>query len=123
MEESSENDKGKFSDGFLHRKFFVEVRKGGFAGSISAVFRNGRIADLKDFYVIEGPENSGLRDRLLDKAVNYCRAHGVKKIRVKTFPDLKQFFKNKGFVTEKRLKDHFQAGEDTLVVSKLLQRK
>lgn len=104
-------------------KFFVETGEDGIAGSISVVIQNSRVAEIQDFYIIEGPEDSGIRNKLLEKALDYCERRSIREVRAKIFPDLRKYFENRGFNAEKRLRDRFQRGEDILVVSCFLDRK
>lgn len=102
-------------------KFFVETMKGGISGSILAVARSERVAELKDFYIIEGPEDSGLRSKLLEKAVNYCRSQNISVIKTVIFPDLRHYFQKKGFTPQKRVINYLSHGEEMIVMTKNLR--
>ncbi|MFB6265786.1 MAG: GNAT family N-acetyltransferase, partial [Candidatus Nanohaloarchaea archaeon] len=52
----------------LGDKFFIKTGEDGVSGSISLVFWSGGVAELRDFYVVEGERDSGIGEELLDRA-------------------------------------------------------
>ena len=101
-------------------KFFVAKENNDIIGSISIVFWEGGVAELRDFYVKEKHRNEGVGDQLFDNAFEYCRERNVRKIHAKIFPYMLNFFKRKGFRAEGILQDHFEKGEDLIIVGKFL---
>ncbi len=101
-------------------KFFVEIGDDGVTGSISLVFWEGGVVEIRDFYVVEGERDSGIGRKLLDRATEYCRERGVRKLHAKAVQDSVEFFENQGFEREGTLKDHFKDGEDLEIMAKFL---
>jgi N-acetylglutamate synthase-like GNAT family acetyltransferase len=119
---SEDPEKQVFKDDGSHFKFFVETSEGGISGSILAVMKNDRVAELRDFYIVEGAEDSGLRSQLLEKAIDYCRRQNMEAVKAVTFPDLSSFFQKKGFTCQKRFRDYIFSGEETVLMTKKLKR-
>lgn len=101
-------------------KFFVAKEDEEIIGSISVVFREGGVAELRDFYVKEEHRDEGIGDELFEKAFEFCRERNVRKLHVKIFPYMLNFFKRKGFRAEGVLQDHFEEGEDLIIMGKFL---
>lgn len=102
---------------FPDRKFFVETRKGN-TGSISAVFRDGSVAELQDFFLVEDSEQNGVRHRLIDRALDYCSRRKVKVVYARIFPELKAFFESHGFNIKGRLRT--SRNSELLLVERIL---
>ncbi len=102
-------------------KFFVETGEDGVSGSISIVLWEGGVAEIRDFYVVEGERDSGIGIKLLERVQEYCESRGVRKLHAKVITESKGFFEKNGFKEEGVLKDHFKEGEDLAVMAKFLQ--
>lgn len=104
-------------------KFFTARDKDEIIGSVSLIFWEGGVAEMRDFFVKEGHRSEGIGKKLFERAYKECRNRNVRKIHAKIFPYLWNFFKGQGFKSEGLLHDHFEEGEDLMIVGKFLSEE
>ena len=105
----------------LGEAFFVAVEKGDVVGSMSLVFWEPDVAEMRDFFVLPKFRKYGVGNKLLDAVLKECERRKIRKVFAYVLPEAEGFFLKRGFRKEGTLKEHYQKGEDLIAIGKLLR--
>ena len=138
LEEYTPDKRGKVKDFILHtwkefgfvympefdqdlddpKKFYIQpggmfyiLREGDMIiGTIGIIIKGDSCAELKRFYIDTDYRGKGYGTRLFNKAIEFCRQHGMKKVEFETgkaFTQGHTFYINKGFKKVREDKDSY----------------
>lgn len=93
--------------------FLVAEINGKIIGTIGVVKERSKIARLKRMYVHKKYRGKGVGQRLLNKAILFCKKRGYEKLVLSTYPKMKdaiEFYLSNGFEIRKKDKKgiHFE---------------
>lgn len=90
--------------------FFVLLDEDQIIGTIGIINQGAGLAELKRFYVDINYRGKGYGTKIFEKALEFCKNNGFKKIEFETGKAFKQgheFYKKQGFKTVKEDKESF----------------
>ncbi|MBI4181717.1 MAG: GNAT family N-acetyltransferase [Candidatus Aenigmarchaeota archaeon] len=107
----------------LGDQFFVACEGREVVGSMSVVFWEPDMAELRDWYVDPAVRGKGGGKQLFTAAMRACKRKRIRKVFAFVLPPVAGFFLARGFRQEGILKEHAAPGEDLIAVACFLRKK